>query len=134
MGDPPIIHKDGVEMSRIHVKDLARILFASIENPKPGAIYNCVDDLPTAPEAPLELAYDLLGKPKPQAKNFADIEESLGPRQKTQYQDCSRISNSRIKLDLGVELMFPTYKEGYEALAAARAEAAAADAAEMQDD
>ena len=32
------------------------------------------------------------------------------------WVECKRVGNARIKADLGVELMYPTYREGLRAL------------------
>ncbi len=45
------IDRPGQVFSRIHVEDLARVLLASIGQPRPGAVYNVCDDEPAAPEA-----------------------------------------------------------------------------------
>jgi nucleoside-diphosphate-sugar epimerase len=119
MGDPKLIHKEGLLTSRIHVQDLAQILRASMMKPNPGSIYNCVDDLPTGPEVPLEFAYDILGKPKPPVLEFEDVQDDLSKQLNSFYSENRRVSNAKIKSELGVTLTYPTYKEGYEALGVA---------------
>ena len=118
--EPQIIHKDGALSSRIHVEDLAQIICASIKSPKPGSIYNAVDDLPTPPEAPLELAFDLLGKPRPETQAFETVEDDLSLALKSIYLENRLVSNEKIKSELGVVLRYPTFKEGYAALDEAR--------------
>lgn len=119
-GEPPLIHKEGHTTSRLHVEDLAQILKASMENPNPGSVYNCVDDLPTGVEVPLDYAYDLLGKPKPRQVEYDDVSQDLPQKMNALYLETRRVSNAKIKSELGVKLMYPTYKEGYDALNEAR--------------
>ncbi len=124
-----LIHKEGHQVSRIHVEDLASVLHASLMNPAPGSIYNVVDDLPCGPEEPVAMAFDLLGRPRPAVQTFEEAEENMPAGLKTFYVENRRVSNARIKSDLGVVLKYPTYKEGFEALKEAlddRAEASVA--------
>ena len=39
----------------------------------------------------------------------------------TFWAECKRVDNARIKTELGAELLYPTYREGLQALAATRA-------------
>ena len=55
------IDKPGQVFSRIHVEDLASVLIASMERPRPGAVYNVCDDDPAPPEAVVAYAAELLG-------------------------------------------------------------------------
>lgn len=120
--EPEIVHADGKVLSRIHVEDLANIIYASMMNPNPGSIYNCVDDLPSPPEAPLELAYDLVGKERPPVKDYEDVKDELNPGVRNYYLENRLISNQKVKDELGIELKYPTYHEGYAALNEARIE------------
>lgn len=113
---PRLIHKEGHVTSRIHVEDLAQIIKASMENPNPGSVYNCIDDLQTGPEIPLSYAYDLLEGPKPPLEEYEDVQDELPKSANAMYVETRRISNAKIKSELGIKLKYPTYKEGYDAL------------------
>ena len=52
------IDKPGQVFSRIHVADLVSVLIASMERPRPGAVYNVCDDDPAPPEAVVASAVD----------------------------------------------------------------------------
>lgn len=122
-GDGPgLVHKEGHVTSRIHVEDLAQVLKASMENPNPGSVYNCIDDLQTGPEVPLEYAYQLLGMPTPPTVEYETLDEDVAKTMSGLYGETRRISNAKIKSELGVQLKYPTYKEGYDALNDAREE------------
>ena len=110
-----IIKKDHV-FSRIHLADLVNVLKASMSRPDPGAIYNVADDLAAAPAETIESAAALLGIEPPPAVNFEDA--GLSEMAKSFYADCKRVSNARIKSELGVRLLYPTYREGQDALLA----------------
>ena len=109
------IAKPGYVFGRIHVEDICRALEASIAAPQPGAVYNLADDLPEEPEAVVAYAADLLGIAPPPLVPFEDAE--LTPMAKSFYLDCRRVSNKRLREELGVALAYPTYKEGLNALA-----------------
>ena len=100
--------------SRIHVADIARVLEASIERPNPGRAYNLCDDDPAAPAEVIAHACRLLGLDPPTLVPFAEAE--LSPMARSFYRDNKRVSNRRIKEELGVELAYPDYKSGLKAL------------------
>ncbi|MEM9139582.1 MAG: SDR family oxidoreductase [Pseudomonadota bacterium] len=108
------IIKQGQVFSRIHVEDIATVLEASIAKPRPGAIYNVNDDLPAPPEDVLDHAAQLLGKPSPPAVAFEDAD--LHPMAKSFYSECKRTKNDLLSQELGVDLKYPTYREGLAAL------------------
>ncbi len=104
------IVKPGQVFSRIHVEDIATVLEASIERPHPGAIYNVCDDEAAPPEDVIAHAAGLLGVPAPPAEPFDAAE--MTPMARSFYAESKRVSNARIKSELGVELAYPTYREG----------------------
>ena len=110
------IIKEGQVFSRIHVKDIATTVEASINQPNPGAVYNVNDDLPAPPEDVIAHAADLLDLPLPPAIKFEEAD--MSPMAKSFYAECKRTRNDRIKEELGVELAYPTYREGLAALLA----------------
>lgn len=108
------IIKPGQVFSRIHVDDIARVLAASIARPDPGRIYNVCDDDPAPPEDVLSHAAMLLGLPEPPAVAFEQA--ALPPLAQSFYAESKRVRNDRIRRELGVELLYPTYREGLAAL------------------
>ena len=108
------IAKPGQIFSRIHVADLAAILVASMEKPNPGAIYNVADDEPSPPQDVVAHAAKLLGVEPPPLIDFETAD--LSPMARSFYSDSKRVSNAKIKSELGVSLKFPTYREGLAAL------------------
>lgn len=113
------IVKPGQVFSRIHAEDVAQALLASIDRPAPGAVYNLCDDDPAPPEDVLAHAADLLGLPRPPAVAFADA--VMTPMARSFYADSKRVSNRRLKEDLGVRLRHPDYRSGLAAILAAEA-------------
>ena len=106
--------KPGQVFSRIHVEDIATVLRASIARPHAGAAYNVCDDEAAPPETVIEFACELLGVEPPAPVAFEDAE--LSPMGRSFYKDNKRVSNRRIREELGVTLRWPNYREGLRAL------------------
>jgi hypothetical protein len=101
--------------SRIHVEDIAGILRASMAHVDPGAAYNVCDDEPAPPQEVVEWAADLIGMAPPPEIPFEEAE--LSPMARSFYADSKRVSNARVKGELGYRFRYPTYREGLKALA-----------------
>jgi len=100
--------------SRIHVEDIAGILAASMARPNPGRIYNVADDEPCPPQDVVAYAAELLGVTPPPEVPFESA--NLSPMARSFYDDSKRVSNTRIKQELGYELKYPNYKLGLQSL------------------
>jgi len=108
------IIKPGQIFSRIHVEDIAGVLAASIAKPNPGRAYNVCDDEPCPPQDVVEFAADLLGLQLPPEIPFENAE--LSPMARSFYADSKKVSNKRIKTELGYRLIYPNYRDGLRAL------------------
>ena len=111
------IIKPGQVFSRIHVEDIAQVLAASIARPNPVRAYNLCDDDPAPPQDVIAHAAELLGLPVPPAIPFEEAE--MTPMARSFYAESKRVRNNRIKDELGVKLIYPSYREGLAALLAA---------------
>jgi nucleoside-diphosphate-sugar epimerase len=111
------IVKPGQIFSRIHVADIVRVLKASMARPHPGAAYNVCDDDPAPPSDVIAFAAALLNLPAPPEVPFEQAE--LSPMARSFYADNKRVSNGRIKRELGVTLDYPSYRVGLPAILAA---------------
>ena len=108
------IVKPGQVFNRIHVEDIATVLQAAIGGTGPHRIYNATDDEPAASEDVLLYAAELMGIEPPPTLPF-DLAD-LTPMARSFYAECKRVSNHRIKTDLGVALAYPTFREGLNAI------------------
>jgi nucleoside-diphosphate-sugar epimerase len=108
------IVKPGQVFNRIHVDDVARVLAAAIDKNAGHNIYNVSDDEPAPPQDVVAYAAELLGLPVP--PEVAYEEAGLKGMAASFWAESKRVGNARIKADLGVELMYPTYREGLRAL------------------
>ncbi|MBT5571715.1 MAG: SDR family oxidoreductase [Alphaproteobacteria bacterium] len=110
------IIKEGQVFSRTHVEDIAAVLEASIARPEPGAAYNVCDDDPAPPQDVVLHACELLGVSPPPEIPIAEAELSAMAR--SFYAESKKVSNARIKRELGVVLKYPDYRAGLAALLA----------------
>jgi nucleoside-diphosphate-sugar epimerase len=92
------------------VADIAAVLWASIEKPAPGEIYNLADDVPSRNADVVDYAAKLMRVPSPPFVPVRDARASDMVRRF--YQDRKQVSNRKIKEKLGVQLSFPSYREG----------------------
>jgi len=110
------IIKPGQVFNRIHVADIADAIAACIARGQPGRIYNVTDDEPAPPQDVVEYAATLLGLAPPPERDFVTTE--MTPMARSFYGENKRVSNKRIKSELGFEFAHPTYREGLQALLA----------------
>lgn len=108
------IDKPGQVFSRIHVDDIAQILRASMAAPNAGRAYSVCDDEAAPPQDVVAFAAALMGVEEPPCVAFEEAEMSEMAR--SFYGENKRIKNQRIKQELGVSLIYPTYREGLTAL------------------
>lgn len=106
------IDKPNHVFSRIHVDDIANVLKRSMARPNPGAAYNVCDDEAAQPMDVISYACDLLDVVPPPIQPFAEAEKEMSAMGRTFWNDNKRVDNTRIKQELGVELLYPTYREG----------------------
>jgi nucleoside-diphosphate-sugar epimerase len=106
------ISKPGHVFSRIHIDDIRGVLWASITKPNPKAVYNLCDDEACEPLKVAEAAYEMLGQTPPPVQTFAEAAKSMSPMALSFWQDNKRVDNTRIKKELGYQLIHPGYREG----------------------
>ena len=100
-----LINKKDHYFSRIHVQDIANILFKSLSKFKSGEIYNLAYDKPSSSED-----ITLYGAKLLNIKNLKKIEvnEIESEMLKNFYKDSKKISNQKIKNYFGYNFKFPT--------------------------
>lgn len=112
------IIREGQVFNRIHVADIAAATQAAFDRPAiEQRIWNVTDSEPCAPQLPIEYAADLLGIAPPPALAFED--SNLSPMAQSFWGENKRVSNRRMREELGVTLAYPSYREGLAALAKA---------------
>lgn len=108
-----IVKQDQV-FNRVHVEDICQAIAAAIAFDGEGGVFNVSDDAPAPPQDVVTFAAMLMGIEPPPEQDVATAD--LTPLARSFYAENKRASNRRLKEDLGVELAFPTYRVGLEAL------------------
>ena len=108
-GSANIINKKKHFFSRIHVEDIANVLFKSLSNFKSGEIYNISDDRPSSSKEVTLYGAKLLNVDNPK---YIEIEDIKSEMLKNFYKDSKKVSNKKMKSFFDYKLKFPTYVEG----------------------
>ena len=98
-----------VFMNRIHVTDIVRALRLLLDKGKVGELYLGSDDRPSTQKEFYGWVFEKLGLPIPTSTDQA--------QENRHGQSNKRVSNKKLK-DLGLQLRFPSFKEGYTPLIA----------------
>lgn len=110
-GKTLLVEKPGQIFNRIHRDDAVAVLYASIHHAQSRMrVYNVCDDFPAPPQTVLLYAASLLGMTPPPVVPFEKAE--LSAMAKSFYSENKRVSNRRIKEELGVYLKWTNYKTG----------------------
>ena len=109
-GEARIEGDGGRILNTVHRDDVAGAIIAALGCGMQGRIYNVVDDEPVTQLALLRWLSKRLGKALPPRDSGG--QRKIGKRGMTN----KRVSNQRLKHELGYRLRFPTFKEGYEAI------------------
>ena len=104
-----IIDKKNQFFSRIHVEDIANVLFRSLQKFKSNEIYNVSDDKPTPSEELISYGCKLLNIEKPKIAGLSTIENEMV---KNFYKDSKKVNNNKMKIFFDYKLKYPTYVEG----------------------
>lgn len=99
-------------ISRVHIDDVVRVIFAAEERAAQGAMYLVGDDKPTTQLEYAEWLCQRLGIPRPPSI------ASYAPGMRRQPHRGRRIRNDRLKRELDVTFQYPSYVEGEAAIEA----------------
>jgi nucleoside-diphosphate-sugar epimerase len=105
-GDVKLINKKDHYFSRIHVNDIANILFKSLSKFKSGEIYNLSDDKPSSSKE-----ITLYGAKMLNIENI-EVHAIKSEMLKDFYNVSKKVSNTKVKNYFNYNLMFPSYIEG----------------------
>jgi nucleoside-diphosphate-sugar epimerase len=96
-------------INMIHRDDLVGAIIAALKSGRAGEIYNAVDDEPVAQIHFFRWLSETLGKYMPPFSTEAkSAERKRGLTQK-------KVSNRKLKMELGYQLKYPTFRQGYTA-------------------
>ena len=108
-GQAKIIKKEKHFFSRIHVEDIANILFISLKKFKTNEIFNISDDQPASQEEVAVYGALLLKMNKLNSLKIEDLEEGM---LKDFYKESKKVDNKKIKNFFNYQFIYPSYKEG----------------------
>ncbi|CAA7410265.1 unnamed protein product [Spirodela intermedia] len=97
--------------ARIHVEDAYQAIKSSFAAPKSGRVYNVVDDDPAPRTEVFLFAEELIeGKWPGKAKRTGAEDAEISQENNSQGE--KRVLNTRLKEELGVRLIHPSYRSG----------------------
>ena len=116
----PLVGDGGGIFSFAHVDDVAGATVAAVETWTPGEVYNVVDDEPSPVREWLPVLARTIGAKPPRhvPRWFARL---LGEHLVVMMTEARGASNEKIKRELGWTPKWPTWREGFAALARADA-------------
>ena len=96
-------------LNMIHRDDLVGCIIAALKNGRPGEIYNAVDDEPVSQLHFFQWLAQAVDKPLPPSEpENPDASRRRGVTNK-------RVSNRKLKMELGHRFKYPTFRQGYSA-------------------
>ncbi|MCW2080602.1 UNVERIFIED_ORG: nucleoside-diphosphate-sugar epimerase [Bradyrhizobium japonicum] len=107
------IIKPGQVFNRIHTDDIASAIMAAVRHQGSGT-WNVCDDEPASPQDVIAYAAQLMGVAPPPEEAFETAKMSAMAR--SFYASSARVSNAKLKRELGVTLAYPTYRHALDAL------------------
>ena len=105
-GTPALNEADDVYTNHIHADDLARIIARALYRGLPNRVYHAVDDSDLKMAAYFDLVADAYGLARPPRLARAALREAVSPTLLSFMSESRRMSNRRIKAELGVRLRY----------------------------
>ena len=107
-GTPALIAADDVYTNHIHADDLARIIALALHRAMPGRAINAVDDSDLKMAAYFDAVADAFALPRPPRLPRAELAKVVSPMLLSFMSESRRLSNRRLKLELGARLRYAT--------------------------
>jgi len=111
-GTPALRPEEDVYTNHIHADDLAGILVAALESARVGDVYNASDDAPMKMGEFFDLVADRSGLARPPRISREEAARLLPPELLSFMSESRRLSNRRMKAELGVRLRYSTARDG----------------------
>jgi nucleoside-diphosphate-sugar epimerase len=110
MSDAAHLEGDGSRcLNMIHRDDLVGCIIAALKNGRAGEIYNAADDEPVSQLHFFQWLAQAVDKPLPPSEpENPDASRRRGTTNK-------RVSNRKLKMELGHQFKYPTFRQGYSA-------------------
>ena len=105
-----IVDKPAHLFNRIHIEDIVGAIEMAMSNQSRASIFNLSDDMPATQIEVAQFAANLLEKKFPETVNLKS--ERVSEMARSFYKEEKKVSNEKLKNELGYNLMFPSFKEG----------------------
>ena len=122
-GVPMVRAEDSPYSNRIHVDDLVGACVLAMERGEPGAVYNACDDCPSTMTDYFLAIADAAGLPRPPLIPMAEAGGQVSAAMLSYLAESRRLSNRRLREDLGLKLRYPSLAKGLPACLAADTQA-----------
>ena len=116
LGTPALAEADDVYTNHIHADDLAAIIARALFRALPNRIYHAVDDSDLKMAQYFDAVADAFKLPRPPRLPRAELEQVVSPALLSFMSESRRLSNGRIKRELGVRLRYATVADTLHAL------------------
>jgi nucleoside-diphosphate-sugar epimerase len=111
-GLPLVREQEAPYSNRVHADDLVSVCAAAMEGGQPGAVYNVCDGHPTTMTDYFFRVADAAGLPRPPVLSLEEAQEKLSAGMMAYMRESRRLSNRRIREELGVSLRYPDLAAG----------------------
>jgi nucleoside-diphosphate-sugar epimerase len=109
--------KPGHAFGRIHRDDIAHAVLAAMRIPPSGTrVLNLNDDEPAESADVIEEAARLLGADAPPSVPFAQAVAGMSEMGRSFWQENRRVSSAKTRAALGLDWLYPSYREGLRAI------------------
>jgi nucleoside-diphosphate-sugar epimerase len=106
-GLPLLQESEDIYTNHIHADDLAAIAQAALSRGRAGRLYNASDDSVLKMGEYFDLLADRFGLPRAPRLPRTEVEQRLSPAMLSFMEESRRLTNRRIKRELGVKLKYP---------------------------
>jgi nucleoside-diphosphate-sugar epimerase len=111
-GTPALRPEEDVYTNHIHADDLAGIIVAALESARARGVYNASDDGPMKMGDFFDFVADRAGFARPPRISREEAARLLPPELLSFMSESRRLSNRRMKAELGVRLRYSTVRDG----------------------
>ncbi len=111
-GTPALRPEEDVYTNHIHADDLAGILVTALESTRARGVYNVSDDGPMKMGDFFDFVADRTGLARPPRISREEAAHLLPPELLSFMSESRRLSNRRLKAELGVRLRYSTVRDG----------------------
>ncbi len=111
-GTPVLRAEDDVYTNHIHADDLARLIVLAIQRGRDRRVYHAVDDSAMRMGDWFDLVADAHALPRPPRIARSDVGDRIAPGLASFMSESRRLSNLRMRVELGMRLRYRTVCEG----------------------